>query len=83
MKHDGIKYEFTVKELVYFLFSKKKCPNCGWRMNKRKEFETVTGAECNGSSDPIFYSHAKVKRYMYYFDCEKCGSAYTLQELAK
>lgn len=83
MKHDGVKYEFAPKELFYFLFDKKKCPNCGAKMNKRKEFEILTGAECNGSTDPVFIAHGKVKRYMYFFDCQECGSAYTLQELAK
>lgn len=83
MEHKGFSYEFTKHELTYFLFKRKKCPKCGMKLEKRKEYETLSGSELNSKSDPIFISNAKVKHYQYVFICQNCSSQYTLKELAQ
>lgn len=88
MKHDAFEYEFTPKELAYFLFGKKKCPRCGGQMKKSKEYETITGADVNAkhnysSRDYFPADSQKVKSYRYYFICKNCGARYSLSELAK
>ena len=81
VKQDAFRYDFTFKELFYFLFTKKICPKCGWVMDKRKDYETAKGSEFNSKSSAFFIPHAKVKHYIYSFTCPKCGSQYTLKEL--
>ena len=83
MKHDAFSYDFTVKELIYFLFKKKICPKCGGEMTKEKGYQTVRGADLNSKADPFFVPNARVKQYQYYFDCRKCGARFTLNELSK
>lgn len=41
MKHDAFRYDFTYKELIYFLFKKKRCPKCNCQLTKSKVYETV------------------------------------------
>lgn len=83
MKHDGFRYDFTGKELIYFLFRKKTCPKCNATMIRTKGFETVEGRYLNSSADPFFVPNAKVKHYQYYYNCQQCGASYALKELAK
>lgn len=83
MKNEGLSYEFTTKELFYYLFVKKKCPVCSGIMDKSKGYEIVEGAKLNSKADPIFGTNTKVKNYHYYYSCQKCGKRYTLKELAK
>ena len=83
MKHDAFRYDFTVRELNYFLFGKKICPRCGGKMEKGKAYETVNGSIFKSNTSPLFIQGAKVKHYYYIFTCRQCGAEYTLQELAK
>ena len=43
----SFRYEFTMKELYYFLFAKKNCPKCGNKMEKNKGYEMVDGSIFN------------------------------------
>lgn len=80
-KPDAFAYEFTMRELFYFLFAKKKCPKCGGMMDKKKDYEIVKGT--NFSQNSVVYKNSRVKHYLYKFSCKQCGSQYTLEELAK
>ena len=82
MKHDAFQYQFTPRELKYFLFSKKTCPRCGGRMDQSKGYETRTGAELNSHTNDFFVPNANVKKYMYFYTCQECGTRYSLKELA-
>ena len=80
----SFRYDFTMKELYYFLFAKKICPKCGNKMDKNKGYEIVDGSIFNSNSTPLYIQGRKeVKYYHYLFNCAKCGSQYTLKELAK
>ncbi len=83
MEHQAFRYDFTIKELIYFLFKKKKCARCGGKLEKRKGYETVRGAIFNNRSDPFFVQNAKVKHYVYIFTCRQCGAQYLLKDLVK
>ena len=83
MEHDAFRYDFTGKELIYFLFKKKVCPKCGGKMIKRKGDETAEGSTFNKKTDPFFVPNAKVKHYLYIFTCQECGNEFTLNELSK
>ena len=83
MKHDAFSYRFTFKELMYFMFSKKRCPQCKHKMVKIKTFETKKGRELNTSSaDQFFMQQANVKCYKYFYSCPTCEKTYSLNELA-
>lgn len=77
---DAFRYDFTMKELKYFLFSKKTCPKCGGIMEKKKDYEIIKGS--NFSQRSVIYHNSKVKHYLYRFTCKQCGAQYTLEELA-
>lgn len=79
----SFRYEFTAKELSYFLFKKKSCPKCGGNMKKEKCCEIVDGSVFNTSSVPLYIQGRQVKHYFYRFTCEKCSSEFTLSELSK
>lgn len=83
MGHDAFRYDFTRKELFYFLFKKKNCPECGCEMKKYKGFETVEGLVFNNRTSAFFVPNAKVKHYLYFFHCPNCGLDYRLSDLAK
>lgn len=84
MKCNAFRYDFTMKELLYFLFLKKTCPNCGNKMTKNKDYEIVNGSTFNTKSVPLYVQgRSKVKHYHYLFSCSKCGSQYALKELIK
>lgn len=83
MGHKGISYEFSMRELGYLLFKKKKCPRCGGSLEKKKIYETKLGKELNSKADAIFIPNAKIKQYQYIFCCRECGSEFTLEELSR
>ncbi len=83
MEHDAFQYEFTGKELVYFLFKKKTCPSCGGKLHKSKTYESVEGYKLNNAQEAFFISNAKVKCYRHIFLCPNCKVAYPISELAK
>lgn len=83
MKHDGFRYDFTGKELKYFLFGKKVCPKCHGKLEQNKGFETVEGAVFNSKSEAFFIPNSQIKHYLYIYCCEKCGAEFKLSELAK
>ena len=83
MKHDAFRYDFTLKELWFFLFKGKQCPKCGGRLCREKRFETAAGSDFNSRSADPFVGNARVKHYMYYYTCRDCGSEYSLKELCE
>ena len=79
----SFRYDFTMKELKYYLFSKKNCPKCNNKMTKSKGYELVDGSIFNTASTPLYIQgRNEVKYYHYLFNCSNCGSQYTLKELA-
>lgn len=77
-------YDFTMKELAYFLFGKKVCPNCGGIMEKEKCCEIVDGSMFNTNSVPLYiYGRDNVRHYFYRFNCASCGASFRLSELSK
>lgn len=80
----SFRYEFNMRELKYYLFSKKLCPKCKNKMIKSKGYELVDGSIFSTASTPLYIQGRKeVKYYHYLFNCSKCGSQFTLEELAK
>lgn len=83
MKYQGFQYDFTLNELKYLFWGKKTCLDCGGGLKKVKRYETLTGAELNSTSDPIFAQNARIKHYIFYYICQSCGAEFSLEELAK
>ena len=83
MKRESFRYDFNFKELIYLLFKKKICPNCGNIMKKEKYFEVKDGSDFNGRSVCHYVRGRKVKHYSYKFICPKCGNTFTVSELIK
>ena len=83
MVTNGVRTEFTTKELIYFLFKKKECPQCGGHMNKEKYSEIVDGTKYSTGSDPMFMPGSTVKLNKYRYVCQSCGAVFTLHELAE
>ena len=83
MSAQSFRYEFTTKELIYFLFKKKVCPKCGEKMKKEKCGETVDGSVFNTNSIPLYIRGRDVKLYYYAFICPECGAEYKLSELVQ
>ena len=76
----SFRYEFTPKELRYFLFKKKICPNCGQLLEKERV--------ANVSQDSILHpgvsgSGIEATRYSYQFNCKACEASFSLSELAE
>lgn len=82
MGHDAFLYDFTGKELAYFLFKKKMCPKCNGKLIKGKGYETVDGYVFNNKTESFYVPNAKVKHYLYFFTCQNCGTQFTLSELS-
>lgn len=80
---ESFRYDFTMKELSYFLFKKKKCPKCGGKMKKEKCCETVEESVFNTNTVPLYIQGHQVKHYFYRFSCTDCGAEFTLSELSK
>lgn len=77
-------YQFTMKELTYFLFKKKVCPKCGGQMDKKKCHEIVDGSVFDSSSADLYIvgcSH--VNYYFYIYVCRECRKEFALTELAE
>lgn len=83
MEHDAFRYDFTLSELLFFLFKKVECPVCKRRMARYRDFESVPGHTFNNHSAAPFRQNANVKHYYYVYHCANCGASYTLQELVK
>lgn len=82
METKAFRYDFAMKELVYFLFKKKNCPMCNNKMEKSKDYEIVNGSTFNSKGSAFFIPNSKVKHYYYVYKCPNCGKQYTLKELA-
>ena len=65
---ESFRYDFTMKELSYFLFKKKKCPKCGGKMKKEKCCETVEGSVFNTNTVPLYIQGHQVKHYSQFPD---------------
>lgn len=76
MDTKGFRYEFTFKEMVYFLFRKKVCPCCKGSLQKVKVFDVVI-------SDSRLNFGREIKQYSYRYKCKSCGKEYSLGELSK
>ena len=79
----SFRYDFTARELAYFLFRKKTCPHCGGRMEKEKCFDFVDGSEFTSDSVPLYIEGRQVKHYYYRYICHQCGADFLLTDLAK
>lgn len=82
MDHNAFRYDFTIGELAYFLFAKKRCLRCNCLMERHKTFETVPGSTFNTRHTAPFIANSRVKHYIYTYSCPACGATFTLQELA-
>lgn len=82
MKYQAFRMDFTPRELFYFLFKKKRCPFCGGRLRRAREFETRYGREFLEKREPFLANSVRVKYYFYTFTCEECGHKYSLHDLA-
>lgn len=78
----SFRYDFTLKELLYFLFGKKVCPKCEGRLEKEKCCETVDGSIFNTNDVPLYIQGRRIKHYFYRYTCKKCDEKFTLSELA-
>lgn len=83
MKHDAFLYEFTFKEFWYFLFGRKRCPDCEGQLVKEKTYETRQESEFQTRRGRrFFHNNAKVKYYIYKYRCTQCNALFSLKELA-
>lgn len=55
MSARAFRYDFTMKELKYYLFNKKNCPKCNHKMIRNKGYELVDGSIFNTTSIPLYY----------------------------
>lgn len=83
MENTGFKYEFTLKELWFYLFGKKICPKCGNKLMKTKEYEIKTDLYHSEGADSIFKPDSKVKQYSFRYSCEKCKFSSSLTDIVK
>lgn len=83
MKMKAFRYDFTIKELKYYLFSKKNCPKCKSKMTKINDYKIVEGSVFNSKGSAFFIPNSKVKHYYYLFNCSNCGAQYTLKEIVE
>lgn len=72
MDSKGFRYEFTIKELLYFLFRKKECPYCKGSLAKVRVFEVEI-------SDSRLNFGRKIKQYSYRYKCKSCGKEFSLE----
>lgn len=81
-KHTAFYYDFSPREMWYFLFGKKVCPRCGGKLIRHKSYETIHGhMPYKDHADRI--SPRKVKHYVYTYCCTACGTSFSLADLAK
>ena len=81
MEYSEFRYDFTMRELGYFLFAKKVCPRCSGKLKKEKSFEIVPCSQFSTKSHRISGTR-KVKHYFYSYTCTTCGLSFPLSELA-
>ena len=81
-KHTAFYYDFSPREMWYFLFGKKVCPRCGGKLIRRKSYETIHG-HMPYIDDVSRIDHRKVKHYLYSYSCEQCGASFSLSDLAE
>ena len=81
MSSQGVHWEFSIPEMKYLLFGRKKCPVCGAPLVKKKNEEIVSGRDVNNPKDPMFFPGAKVRHFSYTFICESCKREFLLKEL--
>lgn len=82
LKNKGFSYSFTLSELSYFLFGNKKCPKCGCKLIRIKNFEIRTDMFYENGPDSIFHPGQAVKCYNYFYNCNNCGFESSLSNLA-
>ena len=82
LENKGFSYSFTLAELGYFLFGNKKCPKCGSKLVRTKNFEIRTDRFHKSWGDSIFHPGQKVKCYAYFYNCNNCGLKDSLSNLA-
>ncbi len=82
-KHTAFCYSFKPRELKYFLFGKKICPNCGGALKKCKGYVTLNDEMPHSRDDCSRIDTSSVKYYRYSYSCAGCGSVFTLEELAE
>ena len=83
MKHTAFSYSFTPKEFYFFLFKKPKCPKCGEKLIRKKEFFSTKGKiPGTFTMELASVKDDKVKYYYYTYTCPRCGEKYTISELA-
>lgn len=84
MKPTAFSYSFTPKQFYYFLFKKPKCPRCGQKLTRKKEFFCTRGKIPGTFTEEMAnIDDTKVKYYYYTYTCPRCGAKYTLDELAR
>ncbi|MTI69886.1 MAG: hypothetical protein FH751_06510 [Firmicutes bacterium] len=76
-------YSFTIKELLNYIFKKKKCPNCD-----SEELSKYTHKKYKGLEDFImngvkFKTKAKTYEGIIIYECKNCKRKYTLEGLDK
>lgn len=79
---DAFRYDFTPRELAYFLFGKHVCPCCNHKLSRTKSSRVVPGCEFNSRSAAPFHEHARVLYYTYSYSCPACNREFNLSELA-
>lgn len=79
----AFRYDFTMKELKYFLFNKKNCPKYNHKMIKSKDYGIVNTSTFNSRGSAFFIPNSKVKHYYYLYNCSNCGFQYTLKALTE
>ena len=82
MKTKGFTYQFSAKELKFFLFGKKLCPKCGASLIQEKCAEMADGQTLASASTPLYIQGREVKRYFYRYHCKNCDAEYELSQLA-
>ena len=83
MKTKGFAYQFTGKELMFVLFGRKLCPECGEKLTRQKQENIVDGKSISSVSTPLYIQGRKVKKYNYIYCCKNCKNEYNLSQLAK
>lgn len=83
MKNTGFKYEFTLGELLFLIFGKKTCPNCGNKLIKKKDYTIRTDLFHTEGADSIFKPDSEVKQYSFNYVCNTCKFSSSLAEMAK
>ncbi len=71
METKSFRYDFTMKELKYYLFNKKNCPKCKSKMTKSKQYEVVDGSNLSTASTSQYSCSEECQTVN--LDCGKCS----------